>query len=335
MVSVIVPVYRGQELLKKCVASVQAQECRDWELVLVDDGSPDGCGGLCDRLAEADSRIRVFHKENGGVSSARNLGLAQAAGEYVFFLDADDFLHPRTLSALLAALEGAQADVAGCGVTYVSQDGREQGTEPPILPPGVYDHPAIMERIVDRLLGDRLSQPLLNGYVVRFLFRRELLAGLAFQGAYLEDELFLLEYFTRPQRLVTVPEAFYSYYWNPDSATHRYMPGYLDTFRAYLAAKEETARRTGLTERMPQWRENTCWAGLLIAVSNEFAPGNGHTAREQRRRLRELTQLPEMAAAMAALRPTGMSRNRQLAAGLLRRRWFGALTLLYRLKNRG
>lgn len=335
MISVIVPVYRGKELLKKCVESVLAQDERDWELVLVDDGSPDGCGQVCDDFAAADGRIRAYHQANGGVSSARNLGISKAEGEYVFFLDADDWIAPRTLSTLRAALENARADTAGCGVRYVDEAGREGAAEPPILPPGVYEHPDIMTRVVDRLVGDRLAQPLLNGYVVRFLFRRSLLEGIAFQGAYLEDELFLTEYFTRPQRLVTVEDAFYYYYWNTQSATHRYMPGYLDTFRAFLAAKEALVRRKGLDERSPQWRENTCWAGLLIAVSNEFAPGNGHTAKEQRRRVREITNLPEMAAAMKALRPTGMGRNKQMVAGLLRLRWFGALTLLYRAKNRG
>lgn len=335
MISVVVPVYRGEDVLETCVASVLGQTLGDWELLLVEDGSPDGSGALCDRLAGEDGRVRAFHKENGGVSSARNFGLTKAAGEYVFFLDADDYLAPQTLERLLAALEGAEADTAGCGVRYVDQDRREGAAEPPILPPGVYDHPALMTQVVDRLLGDRLSQPPLNGYVVRFLFRRSLLEGLRFQGAYLEDELFLLEYFTRPQRLVTVEDPFYYYYWNPASATHRYMPGYLDTFQRFLAAKEEVVERCGLGERMPLWRENTCWAGLLIAVANEFAPGNGHSAGEQRRRLRALTERPEMAAAMQAIRPAGMGRNKQLVADLLRRRWFGALTALYRLKNRG
>lgn len=335
MISVIIPVYRGKELLEKAVRSVQSQSCGDWELILVDDGSPDGCGPVCDRLAGADGRIRVFHQENRGVSRARNLGLSKAAGEYVFFLDADDFIAPETLETLLAALEKSGADTAGCGVRYVDEQGREGIAEPPILPAGVYDHPDILERVVDRLAGDRLSQPPLNGYVVRFLFPRRLLEGLEFQGAYLEDELFLMEYFTRPQRLVTVEDAFYHYYWNPNSATHRYMPGYLDTFHAFLAAKEQVIRERGLEERSPLWRENTCWAGLLIAVSNEFAPGNGHTLREQKKRVRELVALPEMAQAMARLRPEGMGRNKQLVADLLRRRWFGLLALLYRAKNRG
>lgn len=335
MISIVTPVYKGEAMLEKCVASVLAQDLEDWELVLVDDGSPDGCAALCDRFAREDERVRAFHKENGGVSSARNLGLTKVRGEYVMFLDSDDYLAPNTLSRLLDALSAAEADAAGCGVRYVDEHYQEGRAEPPILPAGVYDHPAIMERLTDRLLGDRLSQDAPNGYAVRFLFRRALLEGMTFQGAYLEDELFLLEYFCRPQRLVTVEDALYYYYWNPASATHRFMPGYLDTFRAFLSAKEALVKKNGLAERSPQWRANTCWAGLLIAVSNEFAPGNGHGFHEQRKRLRALTELPEMREAMAALRPTGMGRNKRLVAGLLRRRWFGALTLLYRMKNRG
>ena len=94
------------------------------------------------------------------------------------------------------------------------------------------------------------------------------------------------------------------------------------------------AERCGLTGRVPLWRENTCWAGLLIAVSNEFAPGNGHTAAQQRRRLQELAQEPAFARAMAALVPSGMGRNKQVVADLLRKRHYFLLTALYRLKNR-
>ena len=112
------------------------------------------------------------------------------------------------------------------------------------------------------------------------------------------------------------------------------MPQFLDTFRSFLSAKESLAEAYGLTERVPLWRENTCWAGLLIAVSNEFAPGNGHTAARQRRRLKELAREPEFARAMAALTPSGMGRNKQIVADLLRRRQYGLLTLLYRIKNR-
>lgn len=92
MISVIVPVYNCIHTLERCVRAICAQTMQDWELLLIDDGSTDGSGALCDRIAGVDSRIRVFHKPNGGVSSARNLGLENAAGEYIMFCDSDDWV---------------------------------------------------------------------------------------------------------------------------------------------------------------------------------------------------------------------------------------------------
>ncbi len=89
-VSVIIPIYNTEKYLRRCVDSALVQTLSDIEVILVDDGSPDGCGAICDGYAASDSRVKVFHKENGGASSARNLGLATAEGEYVFFLDSDD-----------------------------------------------------------------------------------------------------------------------------------------------------------------------------------------------------------------------------------------------------
>lgn len=90
-ISVIVPVYKAEKFLRKCIDSILAQTFTDFELLLIDDGSPDNSGKFCDEYAEKDSRIRVFHKENGGVSSARNVGLDNARGEWIAFVDADDW----------------------------------------------------------------------------------------------------------------------------------------------------------------------------------------------------------------------------------------------------
>lgn len=96
-VSIIVPVYKVESFLPKCIESIQNQTYKNWELILVDDGSPDNSGKVCDEYAKGDSRIRVLHKENGGVSSARNLGLENIKGEWVTFVDADDWLDANTL----------------------------------------------------------------------------------------------------------------------------------------------------------------------------------------------------------------------------------------------
>lgn len=92
MISVIVPVYNTEKFLSKCIESILKQTYQNFELLLIDDGSPDECGNICDRFAEQDKRIRVFHKENGGVSSARNLGLENAKGDYICFIDSDDYI---------------------------------------------------------------------------------------------------------------------------------------------------------------------------------------------------------------------------------------------------
>lgn len=99
-ISIIVPVYKVEKYLHRCIDSILSQSFTDFELILVDDGSPDNCGKICDEYEEKDSRIRVFHKENGGVSSARNLGLDNARGEWIAFIDSDDYVEKDYLSQL-------------------------------------------------------------------------------------------------------------------------------------------------------------------------------------------------------------------------------------------
>lgn len=95
-ISIIVPVYNVEAYLCRCIDSILAQTFTDFELILVDDGSPDNCSSICDEYAKKDSRIVVVHKENGGLSDARNTGLDIAKGEYIGFVDSDDFIHPQT-----------------------------------------------------------------------------------------------------------------------------------------------------------------------------------------------------------------------------------------------
>ena len=110
-ISVIVPVYRVELWLRECVDSILGQTFRDFELILVDDGSPDSCGAICDEYAHLDSRVRVIHKANGGLSSARNAGLDIARGAYVLFIDSDDFIEEHTLQRLVQTAEQHHADV--------------------------------------------------------------------------------------------------------------------------------------------------------------------------------------------------------------------------------
>ena len=115
--SVIVPVYRVEDYLRRCVDSILAQDVPGMEVILVDDGSPDGSGSICDAYARQDPRVQVIHKENGGLSSARNAGLDRATGEFVSFVDSDDYLEPGAYSAMLALAKAQEAQLV-CGGRY-------------------------------------------------------------------------------------------------------------------------------------------------------------------------------------------------------------------------
>ena len=125
LITVIVPVYNILEYLPRCVRSITAQSYRNLEILLVDDGSTDGTGDLCERLAEEDGRIRVFHKENGGTSAARNLGLAHASGEYVGFVDSDDYIEPDMYEKLLWGIRKFHVPAA-----QIARDERDENDKP-------------------------------------------------------------------------------------------------------------------------------------------------------------------------------------------------------------
>lgn len=334
-ISVIVPVYQAEKFLPACVGSVTNQTFSDWELLLVDDGCTDGSPRLCDALAAADSRVRALHQpKNAGVSEARNRGLREARGEYIAFLDADDALEPQALEILWNLRTQAGADSAACAHRNLYPNGNT-GLEP-VLPAGIYDRQGILEGIVYPLLGDRLARPVFNGFIWRYLFSAQILreAGITFEGAYLEDEIFLMEYFCNARKLAVTEEALYRYLLNPASATHRYMADFRQVFARFMERKAALAERYGLEAARPQWRECSNWAGLLIAVGNEYARGNPKTWAQKRRAVEALCAAPEMAEAIRAVKPTGMSRNKQLTARLVRGGHFALLTWLYRLKNR-
>lgn len=125
MVSVIIPVYQAEHYLRRTVDSVIAQDFADWEMLLVDDGSTDASAFVCDEYARNDRRIKVFHKSNGGQSSARNYGMERAIGEHVYFMDDDDQLRPNALFTLISIARKYDADISACSYTSVYDNGDE------------------------------------------------------------------------------------------------------------------------------------------------------------------------------------------------------------------
>lgn len=122
-ISVIIPVYNAEKYLRRCIDSVLSQTFTDFELLLIDDGSKDKSGAICDEYAAKDSRVRVFHKENGGVSSARNMGLDNACGNYIAFVDADDWIDGNMYYEMFAAINESKSDIVCCDYLYEYENG--------------------------------------------------------------------------------------------------------------------------------------------------------------------------------------------------------------------
>ena len=204
--SVIIPVYRVEATLDRCVESVVGQTFTDMEVILVDDGSPDGCPAMCDAWARRDARIRVIHKHNGGLSDARNAALDVASGEYVTFADSDDFLDQSTYAAVMAKAIGNDITEFPLFRFYGSAWQKE-----------IRFSDTTYESPTDYWLRGRAYE---HSYAWNKIYRRQLFDGVRFPvGKVFEDVFTLPLLLHRARNVATVADGCYYYCYNPQGIT--------------------------------------------------------------------------------------------------------------------
>jgi hypothetical protein len=202
LLSIIVPVYKVENYLPKCIDSILAQTFTDFELILVDDGSPDGCPALCDAAAEKDARIRVIHQKNGGLSAARNAGLDAARGAWIGFVDSDDYIAPEMYEVLYQAVQSTGADLALCDYAEVD----EAGTPCPQMHVSLSGGELTGQELLKRASG------LMVQLAWNKLYRRAVFAQLRYPEGKLNEDLFLIpEVCLQIKKAVVVPKALYCY----------------------------------------------------------------------------------------------------------------------------
>jgi glycosyltransferase involved in cell wall biosynthesis len=213
-ISVIIPIYNIMEYLPRCVHSVTAQTYQNLEILLVDDGSTDGTGELCDQLSREDSRIKVLHKENGGSSSARNVGLSEMTGEYVGFVDSDDFIEPDMYEKLYRGMEQTGACIAQVGRDEIDEQGK--------LMPAICTPPKEATRISSK---DFLRELLMHRGDCSFctkLFRGELLKGRQFPiGKLNEDFHLLVQMLVDGEEILSLPDIGYHVFYRVGSNSRK------------------------------------------------------------------------------------------------------------------
>ncbi len=253
-VSVIIPVYKAEAWLSRCVSSILAQSFADFELILVDDGSPDSCPGICDAYAETDSRVTVIHQKNSGASAARNAGLDSAGGQYILFCDSDDAVSPQWMAHLLAAAKDGSVYPMCAYCTKPEDLGSAQLLE---IPAGqVFPNSAYYQ----------FQKSGIAGYVWNGLFLRQILEEnhIRFrdnhsQGNYNEDLLFSLTYVRHIPAISYVGFRDYLYDAHEGSLSHawdRYaFPKYEEKYQLWTAhldrfAPEDLSAREHLAQTM-------------------------------------------------------------------------------------
>ena len=212
-ISVVVPVYKTEKYLENAVKSLLSQTYQNLEIILVDDGSPDHCGEICDRLAVQDERIRVLHKSNGGVSRARFDGICQAVGEYVTFIDSDDTVDPDYVETLYQAIHEFDADAATCAHRMLFDNGQTREEY------GFSDGVICLspQETIHRVFHDSCCSTALCCKLFRTAWLREIAPSALALG---EDSYICLLYFLRSRRLAHTGKCLYTYYQREDSAVH-------------------------------------------------------------------------------------------------------------------
>ena len=204
-VSIIVPVYQVEKYIRQCVDSILAQTFTDFELILVDDGSKDKSGQICDEYAVLDQRVKVIHKENGGLSDARNCGMDQAVGNYFMFVDSDDYIAPTMLEYLYKALMNKEADIAVCNFLHFFEEDRKRDFSTNIQSEVLSGAEIFYSRKNERVYG-------IWTVAWNKLYKRETLGNVRFRfGKYHEDEFWANDIYQMDIKVVTIPECLYYY----------------------------------------------------------------------------------------------------------------------------
>ena len=286
--SVIVPIYKVEKYLRKCVDSLLQQDLlpEEYEIILVDDGSPDGCGAICDSYASQYSNVRVVHRSNGGLSAARNSGINEAQGGYVQFVDSDDYLEPSVLKSLVDRMDADHLDILRFNYQNVNE--HYEVFAPDKDPKRWVDY---SDSVCDGMsfLNERLGPAC---YAWQFVIRRALLEGCAFrEGIYFEDTEWTPRIMLRAGRASSVDKVAYNYLTREGSITQSVD---MEKKRKVLNDKlllidSMQLQRRSVTDS--RWFDGMI-AQIVISIINYIAENFYEERRHVMRKLREKKVFP-------------------------------------------
>ena len=334
LVSIIVPVYKvPEEYLRKCIESIIAQTLKEIEILLVDDGSPDNCGAICDSYANGDNRIRVLHKKNGGLSSARNHGCKAASGKWIMFVDGDDWIEPDMCRAMYDVGEDKHVQLVMCGIVkdygkssipykFYLEDGKVyQGEECKWLQQQLLVYHANIAVAYAKLIDRKL---LINNNI----FHDEVLR----QGA--EGLEFNLRLFEKLDSATFINRPFYHYIYNENSisashseANHEYVIRCFEKINSFINMSNNQ-------ERLKPWFENRLlYVIVTTAISGYFNPMNLEPYADKKRKYATYLKKPIVVNALKTKNIAGIDIQRRVVLFLIKHRMYMFLDIIGKMRK--
>lgn len=333
-VSIIVPVYKvPEQYLRKCIESIMAQTLKEIEILLVDDGSPDQCGSICESYAKQDSRIRVLRKKNGGLSSARNYGSKAAAGEWIMFVDGDDWIEPDMCQTMYKVGKEKNVQIVMCGIMkdygksatkykFYLEDGKiYQGQECKWLQQQLLVYNGNIAVAYSKLIQRKML-------IDNDIFHDEVLR----QGA--EGLEFNLRLFEKLQSAVFINKPFYHYIYNENSisashneANHEFVIRCFEKIKAFIDTSDNA-------EMLKPWFDNRLlYVIVTTAISGYFNPTNTEPYVDKKRKYAAYLEKPIVKEALQTKNTAGIGQQRKVVLFFIKHRMFAMLDLMGKMRK--
>lgn len=338
VVSVIIPIYNVEPYLRRCMDSVLGQTYPYLEVILVDDGSPDNCGSICDEYAAEDSRIRVIHKENAGLGMARNSGLDIATGDFVVFVDSDDYVKENYVEVLLNNMLETGADLATVGHCRHYCDGHMR-RKPITEKREIWEKADIVEKVLLPIVGAAPEYPedveremsvwmniykrsLIEKNSLRFVSEREYVS---------EDIFFNLLYILNAEKAVMCPECLYIYSQNPTSLTYTYRTDRFEKYCKMFRKEQEILNDYGVTDvaKLRLYRIFVMKACKCISMIVESQT----SVREKSRMTKGILENSLLQGIVVEYMPYAVGFKQKMRTLMINKKMVGATLMLYTVRK--
>lgn len=273
LVTVVVPVYNTEKYLDRCITSIVNQTYQNLEIILVDDGSLDHCPQMCDAWAQKDSRIRVIHKENAGAGMARNTGIENAAGEYVCFIDSDDYIDPNMIGGVFSAADKASADLVFYGFSDVDRNGKVTSSWYPDPGKSLYCGKEVQEELLPYMIH---PSPIFSLWCALFSLNTIFSSNWRIPSEreiYSEDTYAMIDLCKYAEKAVVLQESYYCYCNNGASLSHSSRLGEYDRIKDFYWRTQRLCREHAYSDQVGR-RCMYPFAGYTIAALKYHAAVN-------------------------------------------------------------